>query len=145
MASAGDEPAEGQGGLGRVAEALGDHGRPQRQHRGAVDAKHGRAPVIGAVQGSPGPALAGVGDQPKALVAPLPKLLGNPHRQGAAPPRSAVVSTGKPDLHHLGRVWPAGAGLSVGKGTHVDLLSTDVIRLEPERAPGGRGKLILPL
>jgi hypothetical protein len=33
-----DEPAQGQGCLGRVAEPFGDHRCPQCQYRGAVDA-----------------------------------------------------------------------------------------------------------
>src|SRR5580658_9043640 len=38
----GDEPAEGQGCLGRVAEPLGDHGWPEGQAWGAVHADCGR-------------------------------------------------------------------------------------------------------
>jgi len=37
-AGPGDEPPEGQGRLGRVAEPLGDHGWPEGQDWGAVDA-----------------------------------------------------------------------------------------------------------
>ena len=37
-AGPGDEPAEGQGHLGRVAQSLGDHGCPQGQDRGVVRA-----------------------------------------------------------------------------------------------------------
>jgi hypothetical protein len=37
-AGPGDEPAEGQGCLRRVAEPFGDHSCPQGQYRGAVDA-----------------------------------------------------------------------------------------------------------
>ena len=35
-AGPGDVPAEGQGCLGRIAQPLGDHGCPQRQHRRTV-------------------------------------------------------------------------------------------------------------
>lgn len=38
----GDEPAEGQRGLGRVAVPLGEHGCPEGQDGGAVDADRGR-------------------------------------------------------------------------------------------------------
>jgi hypothetical protein len=40
-AGPGDEPAKGQGSLRRVAEPLHDHGCPQGQNRGAVDADRG--------------------------------------------------------------------------------------------------------
>jgi len=46
-AGARHEPAEGQRGLGRVAEPLGDHGCPEGQDRGSVDADRGRGAAIG--------------------------------------------------------------------------------------------------
>jgi type III restriction enzyme len=41
-AGPGDEPAECQGSVRRVAQLLGHHGRPERQDGGAIDADRGR-------------------------------------------------------------------------------------------------------